>query len=72
MEREALLGNIKDDLALAAYKAFMHFNAISNTVMFVVVVWLLLTKTPDSMRTYRWYLLNMSVGNSRKDYSSSQ
>lgn len=60
-EREAIANSAREDGILTSYKTLMHFNSVSNTIMLAIVLWLLLKKTPDPMKTYRWYLVNISV-----------
>lgn len=60
-ERAAIANTVREDAVLTSYKTLMHFNSASNTVLLALVLWLLLRKTPDSMKAYRWYLMNLSV-----------
>lgn len=59
--RDEVLRNADEDSVLTAYKCLMHFNGFSNTLLFGVVMWLLLCKTPETMKAYRWFLVNLSV-----------
>lgn len=56
---------IFDQEALASaeslYRWVMHFNSTLNTVATGVAIWLIVWKSPDSMRVYKWYLLNLTV-----------
>jgi len=56
---------IYDQEALASaeslYQQIMHFNSTLNTIATAVAVWLIVCQSPDSMRVYKWYLLNLTV-----------
>ncbi|KAI1711856.1 serpentine type 7TM GPCR chemoreceptor srh domain-containing protein [Ditylenchus destructor] len=45
----------------SVYTTCMHLNSVFNTVVTVVVVFIMLRKTPESMKTYKWYLINAAV-----------
>ncbi|KAH7724306.1 7TM GPCR protein [Aphelenchoides avenae] len=60
-EREAIANTVREDAVLTSYTTLMHFNTVSNSVMLATALWVLLKKTPDSMTTYRWYLVNLSI-----------
>jgi hypothetical protein len=43
------------------FKQIMIFNGLTSIVVNGFVVWLIATKTPVQMKTYRVYLLNIVV-----------
>ncbi|KAI1716622.1 serpentine type 7TM GPCR chemoreceptor srh domain-containing protein [Ditylenchus destructor] len=43
------------------YVVCMHINSAVNTVVTAVVLLLLAKHTPPSMKTYKWYLVNVTV-----------
>lgn len=43
------------------YVVGMHINSAVNTVVTAVVLFLLAKHTPPSMKTYKWYLVNVTV-----------
>ncbi|KAI1695594.1 serpentine type 7TM GPCR chemoreceptor srh domain-containing protein [Ditylenchus destructor] len=43
------------------YIWFMRFNALLNTLITVLVIYLIIKRTPKEMEIYKWFLLNLSV-----------
>ncbi|KAI1694594.1 serpentine type 7TM GPCR chemoreceptor srh domain-containing protein [Ditylenchus destructor] len=45
----------------SVYQNCMHINSVFNSVVTAVVIFIILRKTPDSMKTYKWFLINAAT-----------
>ncbi|KAI1700650.1 serpentine type 7TM GPCR chemoreceptor srh domain-containing protein [Ditylenchus destructor] len=45
----------------SVYTNIMHINSVFNSVVTVTVIFIMLRKTPESMKTYKWYLINAVI-----------
>jgi hypothetical protein len=57
----AEVGSFPDEQEINIYIMFMHSISILNTIVLVVIMWLLIRHTPPSMLDYRKYLFNLMV-----------
>jgi len=53
-----------DSKDLSAYPYLIQVVTILNTLSTVLVVWVIMLHSPMSMRTYKYFLLNVAVSTS--------
>lgn len=51
---------VSDETA-TVYSVLMHLNSVGSTLSFGISLWLILQKSPQVMRSYKWFLLHVAV-----------